>query len=104
MNTTIPNVTLTAKANVYFDGKCISHSFTQADGSKQSVGVVLPSELTFTTGAPEVMLCVGGSCEYRLAGNEQWHTSTVGQKFSVRGNSSFDIRVTDAYHYICQYD
>ncbi|MFD1710660.1 pyrimidine/purine nucleoside phosphorylase [Ottowia sp. GY511] len=101
---TIPNVTLTTQANVYFDGKCVSHGYTLADGSKQSVGVILPATLTFTTGAAEVMEGVGGSCEYKLAGSDQWLKSGTGEKFSVPGNSSFDIRVTDApYHYICSY-
>ncbi len=101
---TISNVTLTTQANVYFDGKCVSHGYTLADGSKQSVGVILPATLTFTTGAAEVMEGVGGSCEYKLAGSDQWLKSGVGEKFSVPGNSSFEIRVTDApYHYICSY-
>ncbi|MEY4710636.1 MAG: hypothetical protein RIS88_86, partial [Pseudomonadota bacterium] len=26
-----------------------------------------------------------------------------GEKFSVPGNSKFEIRVTDAYHYICHF-
>ena len=98
-----PNVTLTTAANVYFDGKCVSHSFALADGTKKSVGVVLPSTLTFNTGAPEVMECVGGSCDYKLAGSDQWVQSEAGQKFSVPGNSKFEIRVTDAYHYICHF-
>ena len=101
---TIANVTLTTQANVYFDGKCVSHGYTLADGSKQSVGVILPATLTFTTGAAEVMEGVGGSCEYKLAGSDQWQKSGAGEKFSVPGNSSFEIRVTDApYHYICSY-
>jgi uncharacterized protein YaiE (UPF0345 family) len=98
-----PNVTLTTAANVYFDGKCVSHSFTLADGTKKSVGVVLPSTLTFNTGAPEIMECVGGSCEYKLAGSEAWVTSSAGAKFNVPGNSKFEIRVTEAYHYICHF-
>ena len=101
---TIANVTLTTQANVYFDGKCVSHGYTLADGSKQSVGVILPATLTFTTGAAEVMEGVGGSCEYKLAGSDQWQKSGAGEKFSVPGISSFEIRVTDApYHYICSY-
>ena len=31
MTTILNNVALDAKANVYFDGKCVSHSFTLAD-------------------------------------------------------------------------
>jgi uncharacterized protein YaiE (UPF0345 family) len=101
--TTLPNVTLTTQANVYFDGKCVSHGFTLADGTKKSVGVVLPATLTFNTGAAEIMECVGGSCEYRLAGSDEWKKSGPGEKFSIPANSSFDIRVTEPYHYICHF-
>ena len=69
---TIGAVSVTTKANVYFDGKCVSHSFTQADGTRKSVGVILPATLTFNTGAPEIMECVGGSCDYKLDGSDAW--------------------------------
>ena len=94
---------VTTQANVYFDGKCVSHTVTLADGSRKSVGVVLPAQLTFNTAAPERMECVAGRCEYRLAGADEWRASGPGDTFSVPGNSSFDIRVTDAYHYICHF-
>ena len=100
---TLAGVSVTTRANVYFDGKCVSHSVTLADGTKKSVGVILPATLTFNTGAPEIMECVGGSCEYKLAGSGEWVKSSAGQKFSVPGNSSFEIRVTEAYHYICHF-
>mgnify|MGYP003579235456 CR=1 FL=1 len=99
----LSNVSVATKANVYFDGKCVSHSLVLADGTKKSVGVILPATLTFNTGAPEVMECVGGSCEYKLAGSAEWVKSSAGQKFSVPGNSSFEIRVSEAYHYICHF-
>ena len=94
---------VTTQANVYFDGKCVSHSITLADGTKKSVGVVLPANLTFNTGAPEIMECVAGDCEYKLAGSNEWRKSGPGEKFSVPGNSSFEIRVAQAYHYICHF-
>jgi uncharacterized protein YaiE (UPF0345 family) len=97
------NVSVTTQANVYFDGKCVSHNITLADGTKKSVGVVLPSSLTFNTGAPEIMECVGGSCEYKLKDSTEWQKSSVGQSFNVPGQSSFEIRVTEAYHYICHF-
>ena len=93
---------VTTQANVYFDGKCVSHTVTLADGARKSVGVVLPAELTFDTGAPETMECVAGGCEYKLAGGE-WRSSGPGERFSVPGNSSFRIRVKQAYHYICHF-
>jgi uncharacterized protein YaiE (UPF0345 family) len=100
---TFDNVSVSTQANVYFDGKCVSHGITLADGTKKSVGVVLPATLTFNTGAPEIMECVAGSCEYKLAGSDSWVTSSAGEKFSVPGNSKFEIRVADAYHYICHF-
>ena len=101
----IDNISVTTQANVYFDGKCVSHGITFSDGSKKSVGVILPSALTFNTGAPEIMECVAGSCEYKLAGTDAWVTSSAGEKFSVPGNAKFDIRVAEgsAYHYICHF-
>ena len=100
----ISNISVTTKANVYFDGKCISHGVTYPDGTKKSVGVVLPSTLTFSTGAAETMECVAGSCEYQLADTDAWVKCGPGEKFSVPGNSKFDIRVTEPYHYICHFE
>ena len=84
----IDGVAVTTQASVYFDGKCVSHGITLADGTKKSVGVVLPATLTFNTGAPEIMECVAGGCEYKLAGTDAWIKSGPGDKFSVPGNSS----------------
>lgn len=99
----IDGVSVTTKANVYFDGKCVSHGIAFPDGTKKSVGVILPATLTFNTGAAEIMECVAGSCEYKLDGSSEWIRSTTGESFHVAANSRFEIRVTDAYHYICHF-
>ena len=102
----IDNISVTTQANVYFDGKCVSHGITFADGTKKSVGVIFPATLTFNTGAPEIMECVAGACEYKLDGSEVWVKSSKGEKFSVPGHAKFDIRVAEghaAYHYICHF-
>jgi len=101
--TQLSGVTVATQASVFFDGKCVSHQLTLADGTKKSVGVVLPATLTFNTGAPETMECVAGGCEYKLKGTDAWLKSSPGDKFSIPGNSSFEIRVTEAYHYICHF-
>ncbi|MFO6419055.1 pyrimidine/purine nucleoside phosphorylase [Hylemonella sp. W303a] len=101
---TLNSVSVTTQANVYFDGKCVSHSITLADGTKKSVGVILPATLTFNTGAPEIMEGVKGACEYKLKGSDAWVKSGTGEKFSVPGNTSFEIRVSgEPYHYICHF-
>ena len=99
----IDGASIATQANVYFDGKCVSHTLTFADGTRKSVGVVLPSQLTFKTGAAETMECVAGSCDYKLPGTGEWRKSGPGDKFMVPANASFDIRVSQAYHYICHF-
>ncbi|OIP19517.1 MAG: hypothetical protein COZ10_01030 [Comamonadaceae bacterium CG_4_10_14_3_um_filter_60_75] len=101
--TQLDGVTVATQASVFFDGKCVSHQLTLADGTKKSVGVVLPATLTFNTGAPETMECVAGGCEYKLKGTDTWLKSSPGDKFSIAGNASFEIRVAEAYHYICHF-
>jgi hypothetical protein len=101
--TQFDNVSVTKQANVYFDGKCVSHSIELADGTKKSVGVILPSQLVFTTGAPETMELVAGACRVRLAGSQEWTDYTGGQSFDVPGDSSFDIETTETLHYVCHF-
>lgn len=98
------NVSVITKANVYFDGKCVSHGIVLADGTKKSVGVILPAKLTFNTGAPEIMETVAGSCRVLLKGEAEWKTYGAGERFDVPGNSSFEIEVVgEPYHYICHF-
>lgn len=99
----IDGVSVSTQASVYFDGKCVSHGITFPDGTKKSVGVVLPATHSMISGAPVLKVSVAGSCEYRLDGSDQWLTSQPGEQFSIPGNSKFDIRVTEAYHYICHF-
>lgn len=82
----------------------MSHSITLADGTKKSVGVILPATLTFNTGAPEIMETVAGACRVKLAGESEWKTYGAGESFKVPGNSSFDIEVSgEPYHYVCHF-
>jgi uncharacterized protein YaiE (UPF0345 family) len=96
------NVSVVKKANVYFDGKCVSHTVVLADGTKKTVGVILPSTLTFNTGAPEVMEGVGGSCRVRLRAKVEWTTWGEGQSFTCRA-TSFEIACDEPYHYVCHF-
>ena len=98
------SVAVVKKANVYFAGKCVSHTLQFADGTRKSVGVILPARLTFNTGAPEIMETVDGRCRVKLAGQADWKEYGPGESFKVPGNSSFDIEVTnEPYHYVCHF-
>ena len=97
------NVSVVKKANVYFEGKCVSHTVVFADGSRKSVGVILPSTLVFNTGAPEIMELIAGACRVKLKGENAWKDYTGGTQFSIPANSSFDIETTDTLHYVCHF-
>ncbi|EEG08483.1 pyrimidine/purine nucleoside phosphorylase [Pseudogulbenkiania ferrooxidans] len=97
------NVSVVKKANVYFDGKCVSHNIVLADGTKKSVGVILPAKLTFNTGAPEIMEVLAGECHVTLSGESESRTYRGGESFKVPGNSAFDIEVVDTLHYVCHF-
>lgn len=97
------NVSVTKLANVYFDGKCVSHTVNFADGTKKTVGVIFPSKLTFNTGAPEVMEINAGVCKVKLAGTNEWNTYKAGEKFNVPGNTSFDIETLEMLDYVCHF-
>lgn len=103
MSTQFDGVSVLKQANVYFDGKCVSHTVQFPDGTRKSVGVILPASLTFNTGAPEIMEGVAGSCRVRLKGEMEWKIYGAGESFSVPGNSSFDIDVSEPYHYVCHF-
>ena len=97
------NVSVLKKANVYFDGKCVSHTVVFPDGTKKTIGVIFPSSLTFNTGAPEIMELNAGSCRIRVKGQGDWKTYSAGQQFAVPGNSSFDIETLEMLDYICHF-
>jgi uncharacterized protein YaiE (UPF0345 family) len=105
MSDRIDNVSVGKKANVFFNGKCVSHSVFFPDGSRKTVGVVLPnSQLTFNVDSPELMEISGGTCQVKIAGENSFKTYAEGNSFKVAANSSFDIHTgTDAVNYVCSF-
>ncbi len=105
MSDRIDNVSVSKKANVFFDGKCVSHSVFFPDGSRKTVGVVLPnSQLTFNVDAPELMEISGGTCQVKIAGEPSFKTYAEGSSFNVAAKSSFDIHTgNEAVDYVCSF-
>ncbi len=103
MATQLDAVSVLTKANVYFEGKCVSHTVLFADGSRKSVGVILPSSLRFTTASPERMELVEGRCRVKLQGAEDFAGYSGGQSFDVPADSAFDIETSEPLHYVCHF-
>jgi len=98
------NVTAKAKANIYFDGKVISHGITLEDGTTKTFGVILPGEYHFGTEKAERMEIIEGSCTVVQDDAEGTETYAAGSYFDVPANSGFTITVAaDNCQYICSY-
>jgi hypothetical protein len=81
----------------------VSHTIITADGTRKSVGVILPSKLRFETGAPEIMEIVAGRCRVQIAGAAAAVEYGAGQRFSVGANSHFEIEALEPVHYVCHF-
>ena len=99
-----PGVTAVTKANVYFDGKVVSHSIVFPDGSKKTLGLIYPGSFHFGTAKAERMEIVAGDCVVKLNGSEAKNTYNEGQFFDVPANSGFDISISSGIcEYICSF-
>lgn len=103
MSKQFDQVSVVKQANVYFDGKCISHTVLLADGSRKTLGVIFPSSLVFNTGAAEIMELNAGRCRIRLQGQSKWQEYGAGQQFQVPANSSFEIETLELLDYVCHF-
>jgi purine/pyrimidine-nucleoside phosphorylase len=98
------NVTAVAKANVYFDGKVVSHTIVFPDGSKKTLGLIYPGQYHFGTNKAEKMEITAGECQVKLDGRRKVNTYTAGQFFDVPAKSGFEIEIaTGICEYICSY-
>jgi hypothetical protein len=97
-------VTVTTKANIYFDGKVVSYSVLFPDGTKKTLGLIYPGKFHFGTGAPERMEIVAGTCKVTLDGKSAVLSYAAGQSFDVPGKSGFLIEITNGLcEYVCSY-
>lgn len=103
MSTQFEQVSVIKQANIYFDGKCVSHTVLFSDGSKKTIGVIFPSSLVFNTAAAEVMELNAGKCRIRLKGQDTWTSYEGRQEFNVPANSSFEIETLETLDYVCHF-
>jgi uncharacterized protein YaiE (UPF0345 family) len=97
-------VTVVTKANVYFDGKVVSHTVLFADGSKKTLGLIYAGSYHFGTDAAERMEIVAGECKVTLDGQSEVKTYAAGTYFDVAAKSGFTIEVPAGIaEYICSF-
>jgi len=74
-----------------------------ADGTRKTVGLILPSTLTFNVGAPEVMEITDGTCRVKIGNETEFTTYAAGSQFSVPANGRFVIEADEVVNYVCSF-
>jgi uncharacterized protein YaiE (UPF0345 family) len=97
------NVSVIKKANVYFDGKVSSRTVLFADGTKKTLGVMLPGDYEFGTADKEEMEVLAGSMKVLLPGSADWQNFSAGDTYVVPANSKFKLVLSEIADYCCSY-
>jgi uncharacterized protein YaiE (UPF0345 family) len=96
-------VTIVKKANVYFDGKVTSRVVVFADGTKKTLGIMLPGEYEFGTDVQEIMEIQAGELSVLLPEASDWlHIDGTGE-FTVPAQAKFKLVVKTVTDYVCSY-
>ena len=104
MDERLENVTVGTKTNVYFDGKVVSRNVFFPDGTRKTLGVILPGTFEFEVGDKEIVKIVSGKAEVLLPPDKkEWITVEKDDSFTVVRNSSYQIRCCEIVEYMCDY-
>lgn len=101
--TEFKDVRIIKAANIYFDGKVTSRSIIFPDGSRKTLGIMLPGEYEFNTADKEIMEIISGDLDVLVSEEEGWKTVRSGESFEVPAQSKFDLRVNKITDYCCSY-
>ena len=97
------NVNVDKLANIYFEGNVISRNIFFKDGSRKTLGVMLPGKYEFNTEAREFMEIISGKLNLKLQNLENWQLIKDGMDFNVPKKSSFKVNVLELVNYTCSY-
>jgi purine/pyrimidine-nucleoside phosphorylase len=101
--TKFENVSVVKAANIYFDGRVTSRTVLFGDGSKKTLGIMLPGDYEFGTAEKEIMEILSGDLEIMLPGSSKWQSIKGGESFEVPPASKFKLKVKTVADYCCSY-
>ena len=97
------NVTVVKEANVYFEGRVTSRTVLFSDGSKKTLGIMLPGEYEFGTAEKEIMEIMSGELEVLLPDTSEWQKIKSGESFEVPPSSRFQLKIHSLTDYCCSF-
>jgi uncharacterized protein YaiE (UPF0345 family) len=97
-------VSVVKAANIYFDGKVTSRTVLFPDGSRKTLGIMLPGDYEFGADQKETMEILGGTLDVLLPGSNEWKAFGGGTSFVVPAGTRFKLKVRTVTDYCCSYE
>jgi len=95
-------VSIDKSANIFYDGNVTSRNIEFEDGTRKTLGIMLPGEYEFNTIHKEIMEINSGIIEYKLQAQE-WVSIIAPNSFEIPENSKFKIKVNSIMDYCCSF-
>ena len=96
-------VTVVREANIYFNGGVTSRTVLFDDGSKKTLGIMLPGDYEFGTADKELMEILSGELDVVLPDESDWKAVKGGESFEVAANAKFKLKVKTLTDYCCSF-
>lgn len=97
------DVTVDKLANIYFNGNVISRNVFFKDGSRKTLGVMLPGRYEFNTEERELIEIMSGILNLKLQNDDECKLIKDRMGFNIPKNSSFQVEVLELVNYTCSY-
>ena len=97
------NVTITKKANVYFDDGVTSRTIEFENGDIKTLGLMQPGAYEFNTDEKEIMEIQLGEVDVPLSDETEWQRFVAGDTFEVKANAVFKITALNLTDYCCSF-
>ncbi|CAI6082420.1 Pyrimidine/purine nucleoside phosphorylase [Paenibacillus sp. JJ-100] len=99
----LDQVSVVKKANIYYDGQVTSRTVILGDGSKVTLGIMLPGSYEFGTDSREIMEILSGDLKVLLPGEEEWQEIQGQATFHVPAKSTLKLVIRSVTDYVCSY-
>ncbi|XPV67611.1 MAG: pyrimidine/purine nucleoside phosphorylase [Halarcobacter sp.] len=96
------NISIAKQANILYDGNITSRSITFEDGSKKTLGIILPGEYELNTVNKTILHINSGTLEIMLPA-EDWAEYVAPAEIEIDQNSKYKLKVTSLVDYCCSF-
>jgi len=97
------NITIAKEANILYDGNITSRGITFEDGSKKTLGIMLPGEYELNTVNKATIDINSGVVEVMLPA-EDWVEYVAPATFKIAQNCKYKLKVTSLVDYCCSFE